>query len=121
MKTKFCLALSCIPTRFDNLNLTINSLQNQTFKPDKIFLSVPYKFKRFPELKVNIDKLKNLISDNLEIIRCDDFGPGTSVMGPLERLKDYDCIILVNDDHIYDKKMCEIFIKKFQTTNDYLL
>ena len=112
MKTKFCLALSCIPTRFDNLNLTINSLQNQTLKPDKIFLSVPYKFKRFPELKVNTDKLQNLISDNLEIIRCDDSGPGTSVMGPLERLKDYDCIILVNDDHIYDKKMCEIFIKK---------
>ena len=32
MKIKFCLSLSCIPARFENLYLTINSLQQQTFE-----------------------------------------------------------------------------------------
>ena len=114
MKIKFCLSLSCIPARFENLHLTINSLQQQTLKPDKIFLNIPYKFRRFPHVDVNIDKLKNINFDNLEIIRCDDFGPGTSLIGPLDKLKNYDCVILVNDDHAYNEKMCEILIEKFK-------
>jgi len=114
MKTSFCLSLSCIPARFESLYLTINSLQEQTLKPDMIFLSIPHRFKRFPDIDVNINKLKDLNLDNLEIIRCNDFGPGTSLIGPLEKFKNFDCVILVNDDHVYNKKMCEIFIKKFQ-------
>ena len=63
MKIKFCLSLSCIPARFENLYLTINSLQQQTLKPDKIFLSIPYRFRRFPDEDVNIDKLSVMILD----------------------------------------------------------
>ncbi|MEY3907191.1 MAG: Megavirus chiliensis, partial [Pseudomonadota bacterium] len=90
MKTSFCLSLSCIPARFESLYLTINSLQEQTLKPDKIFLSIPHRFKRFPDIDVNINKLKDLNLDNLEIIRCNDFGPGTSLIGPLEKFKNFD-------------------------------
>lgn len=114
MKIKFCLSLSCVPARFESIYLTIDSLQQQTLKPDKIFLSIPHRFKRFPNVDVNIDKLINLNFNNLQIIRCDDFGPGTSLIGPLNQLKDYNCIILLNDDHVYNKKMCEIFIDKFK-------
>ena len=36
-------------------------------------------------------------------------------MGPFQKIrKDYECIILIDDDHIYHKKTFEIFIENFK-------
>ena len=48
MKINFCVSLTTIPSRLKNLELTIKSILEQTVKPDKIFLNIPYKYKRFP-------------------------------------------------------------------------
>ena len=43
------VSISTIPQRIKNLNESVKSLLNQTKKPDKIFINIPYKYERFRE------------------------------------------------------------------------
>ena len=115
MTINFCVTLTTIPSRLKNLEITIKSLNKQTLKPNKIFLNIPYKYKRFPESSINEKDLENIKKlENVEITRCEDFGPSTKLMGALDKIKNYDCVIIVDDDHEYNELMCEIFIEEFK-------
>jgi len=95
----FCFSLTTIPSRIKKIHLTIESLIKQSKKPEKIFLNIPYSYKRFPKqniLEKYLDKLK--VIQELEIIRCDDFGPGTKLLGSIKNLEKYSHVILVDDD-----------------------
>ncbi len=112
--TKFCVSLTSLPSRIDNLNQTLLSIQNQSVKPDKVFLNLPYKFKRFPNYSFTSEQINKISKYELEISRCEDFGPGTKLMGSLNKMYDnFDCVILIDDDHIYHEKMFEILIDNF--------
>ena len=115
MQEKFCISLSSIPSRFQSVKEVINSLNRQTIKPDNIFLNIPFSYERFPEIKdVNIDTFKDIKDNNFQIIRCKDYGPGTKLLGSISLLKNFDYVILVDDDHSYHPRMCEIFNKYFR-------
>ena len=115
MQEKFCISLSSIPSRFQSVKEVINSLNQQTIRPDNIFLNIPFSYERFPEIKdVNIDIFKDIKDDNFKIIRCKDYGPGTKLLGSISLLKNFDYVILVDDDHIYHPRMCEILNKYFR-------
>ena len=34
-------------------------------------------------------------------------------MGSINKVRDYDCVILLDDDHIYNKNVCKIFLDSF--------
>ena len=105
---EFCVSLTTIPPRFISIKKTIDSLNLQTQKPDKIFLNIPTKFRRFSQIKYDFSKLKE-IYDNLEIVDCEDFGPGTKILGSIKKIMDYKFVVLVDDDHVYDKNMLRLF------------
>ena len=107
----FCVSLTSIPPRFSTLEKTIRSINDQIKKPQKIFLNIPLKYKRYPNSKYNISQLEKIF-ENLKIIRCNDYGPGTKLLGSLKYLKDYDFVILIDDDHIYNQNMLNIFNKE---------
>ena len=107
----FCVSLTSIPPRFSSLEKTIRSINSQIKKPQKIFLNIPLKYKRYPDSKYDISRLE-IIFENLKIIRCKDYGPGTKLLGSLEYLMDYDYVVLIDDDHIYNKDMLNIFNKE---------
>ena len=112
---KFCVSLTTIPSRIENINITIDSINKQTIKPDKIFLNLPTEFRRFKNNKFTDEYIKKVAYENLEITRCKDYGPGTKIMGSLKKIKDkYDFVILLDDDHIYHEKVLEIFLKNFK-------
>ena len=115
MDINFCVTLTTIPSRLKNLHLTIASINRQTLKPHKIFLNIPDKYKRFPNTYIENKDLENIKKiNNIEVIRCKDFGPSTKLMGSLDSIKKYDCVIIVDDDHEYHNQMCEIFIEEFK-------
>ncbi len=119
MKSNFCISFSSIPSRFESIKKVLDSLDLQTTKPCKIFLNIPYNYKRFPNIKdLNLDIFKDIKDDNLEIIRCEDYGPGTKLLGSINLLKNFDYVILVDDDHCYHPRMCEIFNKYFNLDNE---
>ena len=114
MTIKFCITLTTIPSRIETIEKTINSLNNQILKPNIIFLNIPYYYNRLNQ-KIDEKTVSQIKFDNVKVVRCDDFGPSTSFLGPIDKIKDkYECMIIVNDDHVYDKNMTKIFIENFK-------
>ena len=102
------VSLSTIPSRIKNINKSIESLLNQSKKPDKIFINIPNKYKRFTEV-ISEKEIPKFNSNIVEITRCDDFGPGTKLLGSLNKLRKNSLIILADDDNIYENYMIEKF------------
>lgn len=119
MTTNFCVSLSSIPSRFESVKKVVKSMNLQTIKPRKIFLNIPYSYKRFPQIKdINLDIFQDIEDDNFQISRCEDYGPGTKLLGSVNLLKNFDFVILVDDDHYYHPRMCEIFNKYFNLNKE---
>ena len=102
------VSLSTIPQRLRNLNKSVESLLKQTQKPDKIFINIPLKYRRFPET-IKDTQIPKFNSSDVEITRCEDCGPGTKLLGSLNKLEENSLVILADDDHIYENYMIEKF------------
>ena len=102
------ISISTIPSRLKNINESINSLLKQTRKPDKIFVNIPYKYKRFTET-IKDNQIPKFDSSVVEVTRCEDCGPGTKLLGSLDKFKKNSLIILADDDHTYKDYMIEKF------------
>jgi hypothetical protein len=118
MKTNFCITLTTIPSRLSTIYKTIKSIEEQSLKPDKIFLNIPYEYYRFPNVEINNSEINKIQSELVQINRCSDFGPATKIMGGINEVRKYDCAIIIDDDHVYHSKMCEIFIREFEKNNN---
>ena len=103
------ISISTIPPRLENLNESVQSLLNQTRKPDKIFINIPYKYKRFSET-IEDNQIPKFDSDIVEVTRCEDCGPGTKLLGSLNKFEKNSLVILADDDHVYEDYMIEKFL-----------
>ena len=92
------ISISTIPQRLKHLKESVNSLLNQTRKPDKIFINIPYKYKRFKET-VGDNQIPKFDNSIVEVTRCEDCGPGTKLLGSLNKLEKNSLLILADDDH----------------------
>ncbi len=102
------ISVSTIPQRIKNLNDSIESLLNQTQKPDKIFVNIPYKYRRFKET-IEDNQIPKFDSKIVEVTRCQDYGPGTKLLGSLSKVEKNSLLILADDDHLYEDYMVEKF------------
>ena len=102
------VSISTIPQRLKNLNDTVESLLKQTQKPNKIFINIPYKYERFSEI-IEDNQIPKFSSDIVEVTRCEDCGPGTKLLGSLNKVKKNSLLILADDDHVYEDYMIEKF------------
>ena len=96
------VSLTTIPQRLKNINKSVDSLLKQTRKPDKIFVNIPNDYKRF-NVKIKDTEIPKFESNIVEITRCEDYGPGTKLLGSLNKLEKNSLLILVVDDHIYEQ------------------
>ena len=102
------VSTSTIPQRIKNLDKSIKSLLNQSKKPDKIFINIPFKYRRFNET-IKDDEIPKFDSSVVEITRCEDYGPATKLLGSLDKLEKNSLVILFDDDHVYENYMVEKF------------
>ena len=102
------ISISTIPQRLKHLKESVNSLLNQTRKPDKIFVNIPYKYKRFSET-IQDNQIPEFDSSIIEVTRCEDYGPGTKLLGSLNKFEKNSLVILADDDHVYEDYMIEKF------------
>ena len=102
------VSLTTIPQRVKNLNKSVESLLKQSKKPDKIFVNIPLKYKRFKET-IDDNKIPKFDNRAVEITRCEDYGPGTKLLGSLNKFEKNSLVILVDDDHVYEDYMIEKF------------
>ena len=111
------ISISTIPQRIKNLNESVKSLLNQTKPPDKIFINIPYKYKRFNEV-IDDKEIPNFDSKIVEVTRCEDCGPGTKLLGSINKLEKDSLLILADDDHIYEDYMIEKFFYFYSKAPD---
>jgi len=102
------ISISTIPQRLKNLHKSVESLINQTKKPDKIFINIPTSYNRFNE-NIKDNQIPKFDSEIVEITRCKDCGPGTKLLGSLNKFEKDSLVILADDDHIYADYMIEKF------------
>ena len=112
------VSLTTIPSRFNNVHKTIESLVHQTYTPTKVFLNIPRQYVRFPEQTIadeDIEKLKSQFSDILCVNRVDkDYGPGTKLVGIPDYVIQEDAfVIIVDDDVHYNSYMIEGHMKTY--------
>ncbi len=105
--SKFKIIISIYGTSYESLKLTINSILDQTVRPDQIIISVP------EGTNINIG---NYIKDN-KIITIHDvpkkYKTCCNFMSPLLSEKDGDTIIiLVNENTIYGPDFVETIVEE---------
>ena len=98
---KYYISLTSIPSRFEFLDKVLDSLVNQEIKAEKIYLHIPYKYKRnFGQFKVpDVSAYPNVV-----INRCEDYGSNTKFLPMLhiKEIEDDSPIMVVDDDISYD-------------------
>ena len=111
------VSLSTIPQRLKNLNESVKSLLKQTRRPDKIFVNIPFKYKRFSDT-IEDNQIPKFDSSIVEITRCEDCGPGTKLLGSLDKFEKNSLVILADDDHTYEDYMIEKFFYFYSKAPD---
>lgn len=93
---KIIVSLTSYGKRLSNVYLAIESIMQQTYKPNKIILWLDYglKDKPLPEI------LNNQINRGLQIAYCDDLKSYKKLL-PAMKAYPTDCIITIDDDIIY--------------------
>lgn len=124
---KIYASLTTIPSRLEFVEKAIESLVSQTRKIDTIFLNIPKKYNRFPDIVIPESKLELLstkFGSHLCINRLDeDYGPGTKLLGVPDSVFEEDSVlILVDDDVTYTYDGVETMMKRVEddiSKNDY--
>lgn len=119
--TKYIVSLSTIPSKFDTIHFSIDSLINQTLKPKKIIINIPktYSF-RFNSTSIPDEKISKFIEKysqyNVFINFIDnDYGPGTKLLGLFNNIISIDesientYVVILDDDLSYKPDMLEYF------------
>ena len=83
---KYIVSLTTIPSKFDNLHITMDSIICQTILPTKIIVNIPkiYNF-RMKNLEIPDEKLDAFLDKYAKYNVCvnrleKDFGPGTKLL-----------------------------------------
>ena len=105
-------SLSTVPGREQSLLRTLTSLVNQEPPPARIWLSLPHYSKRFKRPYQPPYFLKGqTFRDVVRINECQDFGPSTKFIPSLPGVAPDTPVIVVDDDHTFDKSMASVFLR----------
>lgn len=112
------VSFTCIPSRINNLEYIIDSLNNQTMLPDIVVINYPKKCLRLKS-NYDINFLNSIINKiktkfNIIINETHDYGPITKIY-PLVNLglNDNDIIIVIDDDNYYNNNLIETLFSNF--------
>ena len=122
---KIIVSFTTSPTRINKCGPMINSILDQTRKPDLFLLNIPKEFARTGESYV----IPKYIRKSLTVNRIDtDYGPATKILPAVVYLRDqtgagaYDPkhtrIIYLDDDIAYPKRMIETYEKMIPADDD---
>lgn len=109
-------SLTTMPDKLNKLPFTLDSLLNQTYKLDAIYLSVPRISKR---LGIPYPKIPENVKNKCTIVDCVDYGPITKISGALLSEKDPDTVIITfDDDMIYPSNLVQKLIDLHKKNRD---
>lgn len=96
---KVIISFTTIPSRIGEIKPMVESICNQTYKPDTIILWLPKTYKRTQQEISIPDFIKN---SPIEIKFCDDVGPFTKLYYTLKQeWNNKECLVVTVDDDVY--------------------
>jgi beta-1,4-mannosyl-glycoprotein beta-1,4-N-acetylglucosaminyltransferase len=103
---KIVASLSSIPSRFNTINLVIDSLLTQV---DHLYLNLCENYLRFPSYKKD-NTLAYLLTEEpyktkVTVLYGTDFGPGTKYLGALDHIGQNQWIFFCDDDQEYHTEL----------------
>lgn len=120
---KVVVSFTTSPDRIHKIKPMMESILNQTIKPDLFLLNIPKVFKRTNQAYT----IPEFINDKVIVNVIDiDYGPATKIIPTIEYLKNNDYyfgktrIIYVDDDISYSEKMIETFLQ-FSSNENHIL
>lgn len=99
-RTNVVVGITTIPSRIGKCDKVVKSIiHEQSTPPDKLIVTIPHKYTRFPNETVNIP-LFMLEESRLQILRSEkDYGPATKFMGPIIHADlSADTVVVITDD-----------------------
>ena len=115
--SKTVVGFTSIPSRFDHLNETLKFLHKQTKMADKIYLYLPFSYKRFEGVQPNILPIEKIVEkyNNVKIVRGEDYGPISKLFVSLIEENDPDTnIIACDDDVLYDENWINSLVTEIE-------
>lgn len=113
------VTLTAVPPRFSNLGAKFKSLEQQTVRPDRVQLTIPKTYRRFPGERPSLPS----IPDWVEVFESEiDYGPATKLLPAAQRWAGTKADLLVcDDDRLQDKNWVYRFKKiREQRPNDII-
>jgi hypothetical protein len=93
------ISFSTTPHRINEMQTTVDTILKQNAKVDAIYIAIPYVFSRDNTPYIIPDWLQN--HPRITVIRTQDYGPATKLLGVLEQINlDNNTIIITMDDDI---------------------
>jgi hypothetical protein len=99
------VSFSTLPGRVDNIQKVLDNLEDQSVRPDLVYINLPHYSKR-EKVPYSVPEIKSHLK--YYINRCEDIGPLTKVLPTLKDIKgENDVIITIDDDQLYHKNFIE--------------
>ncbi len=106
------VSLTTTPYRIDTIKPVLDGIFRQSIKPTRVYVNVPYVFKRENKKYIIPEWLKSY--PDVIINRTNDYGPGTKLIGTLEKEHDPNTIIITfDDDKIYQKHAVRDLVNQY--------
>ena len=107
------ISFTTSPTRIHKCKPMLDSLLNQTERPELILLNIPKRFRRTGETYDIPEYVLNNVTIN---VAEEDYGPATKIIPTIKHLKEHQYpgdtrIIYLDDDIFYQDKMVETIYK----------
>lgn len=118
------VSLTTIPTRFQYLYITIESILSQTIQPNKIIIHIPTKYNNY---EYNGNMVPTFQSDKVWINHnTKDYGPATKLLGLYDlelydNMSEDDIIIVIDDDRIYNNNLIKNMLNYHKIYSDKAL
>jgi len=108
------ITLTTIPDRINNIIPILKSLEKQTPRPTKIFINIPQQSKRFGNTYLIPQKLTKFINKSkiTKILRTQDYGPATKLLGSLDHVPSNALNIICDDDYTIKNGMIKELVGK---------
>lgn len=102
------VSLTSYPPRFSKLHLTLYSLIDQSYKPDKVVLWIAHQDRN--QIPDKVKKLEN--KELIEIQYCEDLGPGKKIIPALVAYPESH-IVTADDDICYQRNWLKTLINSW--------
>jgi hypothetical protein len=106
------VSLTTTPYRIDTIKPVLDGIARQSIKPTRVYVNVPWRFKRDDTEYVIPAWLKAY--PNIIINRTKDYGPATKLIATLEKEHDPKTIIItMDDDQVYPRYAVRDLVKQY--------